>query len=166
LPPHKQHEQHTSIRHRLAMLDLALTGRHDFVLSDRDIRPDRPSYTVELLREFRHDNPDTELIFIIGGDSLRDFPTWHDPGGIIRLAKLGVADRPDAVVPPEVFERVPGLAGCVLPIASPLLDISATDLRERLARGQSVQYLIPDAVIAYIRLHGLYADPVPEPARR
>lgn len=166
LPPHKQYEQHTRIRHRLAMLDLAITGMREFVLSDRDIRPDRPSYTVELLREFRHDNPDTEFVFIIGGDSLRDFPTWHDPGGIISLAKLGVANRPDVAIPESVFQQVPGLAGAVLPIESPLLDISATDLRNRLANGNSVRYLMPDAVIAYIRLHSLYRDPVAGQAGR
>jgi len=161
VPPHKQHEQHTSVRHRLAMLDLALNGRHEFVLSDRDIRPDRPSYTVELLREFRHDHPESELVFIIGGDSLRDFPTWHDPEGIISLARLGVADRPGATIPDDVFKKVPGLKAAVMPIESPLLDISGTDLRTRIANGSSVHYLIPEAVIGYIRLHSLYRESSP-----
>ena len=162
VPPHKRDEQHTSVRHRLAMLDLAITGRHDFVLSDRDIRPDRPSYTVELLREFRRDHPEKELVFIIGADSLRDFPTWHDPEGIVALARLGVADRPDVDVPPDVFQRVRGLSEALLPVRSPLLDISATELRERIAAGYSVQYLIPDEVMSYIRRHGLYRDPIAE----
>jgi nicotinate-nucleotide adenylyltransferase len=158
IPPHKQDDTHTKARHRLAMTRLAIADRLGFTVSDRDIRPDRPSYTVDLLRDLKADNPDARLTFIVGADSLRDFPTWHDPEGIIRIARLAVAGRPDVSTPESAFDEVEGLRDAVVKIDVPLLDISATELRERLGRGLSVRYLVPDAVLAYIEEHRIFRE--------
>jgi nicotinate-nucleotide adenylyltransferase len=156
VPPHKQDETHTEARHRLAMTRLATGDREGFTVSDRDIRPDRPSFTVDLLRDLKADNPDANLTFIIGADSLRDFPTWHEPEGIVRIATLAVAGRPDVDTPESAFERVVGLKEAVVKIDVPLLDISGTDLRERLKQGRSIRYLVPDVVLAYIEEHQIF----------
>jgi nicotinate-nucleotide adenylyltransferase len=156
LPPHKQDESHTAPEHRMEMTRLAIAGRLRFRLSDRDIRPDRASYTVELLRDIKADNPDANLTFIFGADSLRDFATWKDPEGIVRIARLAVAERPEVSVTPDVFARVRGLREAIDWIESPLLDISATELRERVAKGLSVRNLVPDDVLSYIETHNLY----------
>jgi nicotinate-nucleotide adenylyltransferase len=158
IPPHKQDDSHTGARHRLAMTRLAIADRLGFTVSDRDIRPDRPSYTVDLLRDLKADHPDARLTFIVGADSLRDFPTWHDPEGIIRIARLAVAGRPDVSTPESAFDEVVGLEEAVVKIDVPLLDISATELRERLGRGLSVRYLVPDAVLAYIEEHRIFRE--------
>jgi nicotinate-nucleotide adenylyltransferase len=150
-PPHKDDRRHSEPSHRLEMTRLAIKGNERFSISDRDIRPDRPSFTVELLRDVKADVPNANLTFIIGGDSLRDFPTWHDPEGIVRLARLAVARRPEADVPDDIFDRVRGLREAVT-----LMDISATDLRHRVANGQSIRYLVREDVWTYIEEHGLY----------
>jgi nicotinate-nucleotide adenylyltransferase len=158
IPPHKQQGHHAHAAHRLAMLELALAGHANAAVSDRDIRPGRPSFTLDLLRDFDRDYPDADLFFIIGGDSLRDFPTWHEPDAIIRLATLAVANRPGAEVPDDVFLQVQGLKQAVAYVDSPLLDISATDLRNRVAAGLSIDHLVPARVIDYIAEHRLYTD--------
>jgi nicotinate-nucleotide adenylyltransferase len=158
IPPHKQQGHHAAPAHRLAMLELALASNAHESVSDRDIRPGRQSFTLELLRDFGRDHPDTDLFFIIGGDSLRDFPTWHEPNAIIQLATLAVANRPGAEIPIEVFQQVQGLKQAVEYVDSPLLDISATDLRNRVAAGLSIEHLVLAGVIDYIARHRLYVD--------
>jgi nicotinate-nucleotide adenylyltransferase len=138
------------------MLELALAGDATASVSDRDVRPGHASFTLDLLRGFGHDHPGADLFFIIGGDSLRDFPTWHEPKSIIQLAQLAVANRPGATVPEDVFHQVPGLREAVHYVESPLLEISATDLRNRTAAGLSLAHLVPAAVIDYIAKHRLY----------
>jgi nicotinate-nucleotide adenylyltransferase len=158
LPPHKLGEEHASAQTRLEMTRVAIAGRSEFSVSDRDIRPDRASYTVDLLRDVKADNPDANLTFIIGGDSLRDFPTWHDPEGIVRLARLAVASRPDVDIPDDVFDQVRGLREAVTNVTAPLLEISSTELRARTASGKSIRYLVPDPVIEVIMREGLYRN--------
>ena len=157
-PPHKQDEEHTLAIHRMAMTQLAIADQPAFRLSERDIRPDRASFTVDLLRDLKADNPDSVLTFIIGADSLRDFATWREPAGIVRIARLAVAARPDVTVPESIYDQVRGLREAVDWIESPLLDISATDLRERISAGLSVRHLVPDDVLTYIEQHELYRD--------
>lgn len=157
-PPHKDDRRHSDPSHRFEMTRLAIQGNPRFSISDRDIRPDRASFTVDLLRDIKADMPDANLTFIIGGDSLRDFPTWHDPEGIVRLARLAVARRPEAHVPDDVFDHVRGLREAVTFIDAPLMDISATDLRQRVASGQSIRYLVREDVWTYIEEHRLYVS--------
>lgn len=156
IPPHKQHEENSAAEHRLAMTRIAIENQPQFRISDRDVRPERASYTVDLLRDLKADNPDANLTFIIGADSLRDFPTWREPEAIIRLSRLAVADRPETEIPADVFEQVTGLRAAISWIDSPLLDIAATDLRDRIERRRSVRHLVPDQVITYIEAHQLY----------
>lgn len=156
-PPHKPGAPVSAAAHRYRMVELAIAGNNRFGISDLDLAGDAPSYTVDLLREIKARMPGTELVFIIGADSLRDFPTWHDPAGIARLCRLAVGARPGVDVDPDaVITRAPALAGRLDLVETPRLDISATEIRERAGAGQSIRYLVPDAVWRYIRDQDLY----------
>jgi nicotinate-nucleotide adenylyltransferase len=161
-PPHKQGEQITAAQHRLAMLKLALASNPHFAISLIDMDRAGPSYTVETLRLLRAQwREATEMYFIIGWDSLDDFPTWHEPGGILeQLAALVAVQRPGYSEEPAYRERlekrVAGMAEKLLAVSAPQLEISATDLRRRIAEGRPIKYQLPEVVERYIYEHKLY----------
>jgi nicotinate-nucleotide adenylyltransferase len=159
-PPHKEEEPGASAEHRLAMVRLAAAGNPSFEVSTLEFDRSGPSYTVDTLRILASEQPDAELYFIVGMDSLADLPRWHDPGGILRLAHLVGVHRPGWC--PESLSQleavVPEAAGRVQIIEIPELDISSTDIRERIRTGRSIKYLVPDAVANYINEQGLYRD--------
>ena len=157
-PPHKGDVAVSAAHHRVRMVELAIAGRPHFALSDLDLDPARPSYTADLLARLRTawgDDPD--LFFVMGEDSLRDFPRWRDPARIAALAHLAVVTRPNVAVDLDaVVAAVPGLAGRVHCVAIPELDIASRDLRDRVAQGRPIAYQVPPAVEDYIRERGLY----------
>lgn len=161
-PPHKQGEHITAARHRLAMLELALAANPGFSLSLVDIDRPGPSYTVETLKLLRAQwHKATDIYFIIGWDSLEDFPTWYDPGGILeQLAHLVAVHRPGYTEDPfyreRLEQRAPGIAERLLAVPAPQLEISATDLRQRVAAGRPIKYQLPETVERYIYEHQLY----------
>ena len=157
-PPHKREEPAASPGHRLAMVRLATAGNPLFEVSTLEVDRPGPSYTVDTLRRLTSVYADAELHFIVGMDSLADLPLWHDPGGILRLAKLVAVHRPgwSAVNLGDLVARVPEAAGRVCIVEIPELDISSTDIRERVAGGRPIRYLVPDAVAAYVAEHELY----------
>src|SRR5579883_1986053 len=113
-PPHKLGEPITPAEHRVAMLELAIRPNPHFSLSLVDIERDGPSYTVDTLRLLRNElGADADLYFVIGGDSLRDLPTWYDPVGILDQATIVALMRPGyAEVAAEramLFARLPAL---------------------------------------------------------
>lgn len=153
-PPHKVRKITPAV-HRVAMTRLAVRGHRAFKVSPHETRRDGPSYTVDTLRAFRRAHPGARLYLIIGRDSLDDFDTWRDPQGILSLATLAVAER----VPARGVElRAPGAAlhRRVVAIGNPIVEVSSRALRERMRRGRSVRYLVPDAVAAYAARHRLY----------
>lgn len=156
-PPHKQHEVKTALEHRVSMLEWALEGNARFCLSRVDLDRPGPHYSVDMVRIIAEQYPDSELYFVMGGDSLRDLPTWDRPEEFIHLCKLAVMHRPTDNVTPDMHQnRLPGLAQRVVMIDAPVLDISAAQIRERIQAGRSVRYLVPDAVRAYIEANGVY----------
>ncbi|HLU11139.1 MAG TPA: nicotinate-nucleotide adenylyltransferase [Oceanobacillus sp.] len=155
-PPHKD-DTRLDVRHRLAMVERAIEGNAHFAISMADIERPGPHYTVDLIPILQTQFPDTELYFLIGADSLRDLPKWNRPAELIRLCKLAVMRRPDVDVTPDMHEAVlPGLAARVTMIDAPLVDVSSTEIVERLQTGKSVRYVVPDAVLDYIQANGLY----------
>ncbi|HMK09060.1 MAG TPA: hypothetical protein VK449_08545, partial [Anaerolineales bacterium] len=104
-----------------------------------------------------------KIALLIGSDSLADLPRWHEPGRLIDLcAVIGVMDRPGHVPELAALERaVPGLAAKVRRFAVPQIEISARDIRHRVAHGQSIRYLVPEAVRDLIELEGLYREAGP-----
>jgi nicotinate-nucleotide adenylyltransferase len=147
---------------RLAMVRLAVGDDPDFAVSTLEIEWEGPSYTAETLAALRDQfGLETEFFFIMGADSLADFPHWHQPERILELARLAVAERPE-----REDEGVGGILAedlaramreRVVWLPMPRIDISATAVRDRVRRGLSVRYWVPPAVEEYIRKHGLYA---------
>ncbi len=95
----------------------------------------------------------------MGGDSLRDLPTWHDPAGFVSAChSIGVLRRPgDAIDLPGLEKKLPGLAAKARFMEAPLLDIAAHDIRERVAAGRPFRYYLPARVYEYIAELGLYS---------
>ena len=156
-PPHKQHEAKTPVEHRLAMLDYAIADNPRFAISRVDVDRPGPHYSVDMVRLLQADHPHAELYFIMGGDSLRDLPKWHQPQEFIRLCKIAVMRRPHSRISRNIHrDTLPELAKRLTIVDAPLIDISSTAIVERCAAGQSIRYLVPDAVLAYIQDHQLY----------
>jgi nicotinate-nucleotide adenylyltransferase len=139
------------------MLEIAVAGVHGFAVDPVDLATDTPSYTSELLARIRERHPHDELWFIIGADSLTEFHTWHEPGRILSIARLAVAERPGWDIARAMSgSPVPGLADRVDPFSSVPVDLSATTIRDRLCTSEPVDWLVPASVLHYIRDHGLY----------
>jgi len=154
-PPHKQENNITSIKHRLAMVSLAIEANERFYLSDIEAKKAGKSYTVETLRTLQnHFSSQTKLFWIIGSDSLLDLPNWFQPDEIVRLAQIVVYPRPGY----SVNEAVARFKDRVLYVDSPLIDISSTLIRDRIRREKSVRYFLPESVLNYIRRENLYCS--------
>lgn len=157
-PPHKTGRPVTSGADRLRMLEIATADVPEFVPDPIDLAADAPSYTADLLARLRQQHPDDYLWFIIGGDSLREFHTWHEPERILSLARLAVAERPGWDSEAALrHSPLPRLSASVDRFRSVPIDLSATTIRQRVTAGQPVDWLVPDAVLHYIAENGLYA---------
>ena len=158
-PPHKQGVSVSAVEHRVEMTRLAIAGDPRFALSLADVERPGTSYTVELLAALRRQlGPAPELYFVVGMDSLLELPTWRDPAGVLRLARLVAVHRP-GYRPPDLSTleaQVPGARERVTLLAAPGIDVSSTELRARAAAGRPIRYLVPDAVAAYVAEHRLY----------
>lgn len=155
-PPHKPSGR-TDASHRVEMVRLAIAGHPSFSVSDREIRRPGPHYSVDTLRAIRDERPDAELFFLIGGDSLADLPHWREPGQIVQLATVVVANRAGFDSPPPAIPSAPGdPPRPVQYVTIPPIGIASSDLRRRVAEGRSIRYQVPAAVLAYIAAHRLY----------
>lgn len=154
-------EQHAAdAKHRLEMVQLAIGGNRAFQVDQRELHRGGTSYTVESLREIRDELPDTEIVFLMGADSLADFAKWREPAEICRLAFVVIVARGGCPLP-----NLQLLAN-YLPssnddpqdhsIAMPQCDISSSTIRQHVAQSRSIRYQVPPAVEAYILRHGLY----------
>jgi len=139
---------------RLAMLRLALEGEPAFRVERLELDRPGPSYTADTLEALRAAGPDDELFCILGEDALADLPNWVRPGRILELAMLAVARREGA--PKAAVERLPGLSERVVWLKMSPVPVSATEIRERVRRGEPIGEMVPAAVAAYIRERGLY----------
>jgi len=150
-------------QHRLAMLRLALAGKPCFNISGAELERAGPSYTVDTVEELRRKmGEDAELFFILGWDSLATLPRWRDASRLIRLCTLVAVHRPGFPRPDlkPMAKSVPGVSRRVIFMTEPCVDISATDIRERVRLGQPLTDLVPEAVARYIKEQGLYQEGV------
>lgn len=164
-PPHKQ-EPISDDADRLAMVRLAIAEERGFEVSTVDVDRGGPSYSADLLAILTERRPDADLVFLMGEDSLRDFPSWHRPGAIATMAELGVATRPGVRVDLEaVLRAVPEAAGRVALVPTPSIGISSRHLRRRVESGSPITYQVPADVERYIRERRLYQLAPDGPAR-
>ena len=174
-PPHRSAPR-TAPPHRLEMVRRAVAGNPRFAADSCEVDSPRPSYTVDTLTALRAELGDARPLWLLTGtDAFLGLPTWHEWKRLFGLANIVVATRPgaqplavdalpdmlrDAVSPRLVADASDaGPAGSVLLRPMTPLDISATAIRDTLARGRSARYLLPDAVLGYIHEHHLYAQP-------
>lgn len=151
----------TSVEHRVNMLELAIADNPAFRLSRIEIDRAGISYTVETIATLKQSaGDDSELYFITGIDSLETLPRWKEPGTIIKMCRLVTIPRPGYEIPDikELDKAIPGLMENLIIIADPAPDISATDIRKRVAAGVSIRDLVPVPVENYIRENGLYKE--------
>ena len=158
-PPHKEAVDDPGVEHRVALCEAAVAGDARLGVSRAEIEVPGRSYTVDTLSRLHEQRPEDQLTFIVGGDMARSLPEWCEPETILSLAEFGVAGRED-VGASAIRERLSGLAGApdrVRFFDMPRIDISSTLIRNRVASGLPIRYLVPDAVAAYIEREGLYA---------
>jgi len=160
-PPHKPNQPISALADRLAMLRLALQDEPAFELSTLEMERPGPHYTLDTLRRLAPQHPGRELILLLGGDSLRDLPTWHRaPDLVAECRQIGVMRRPgDAIDLAALEAHLPGLASRVVFIDAPLLEISSREIRRRVAEGLPFRYYLLPSVYEYIVRHGLYRKP-------
>lgn len=158
-PPHKPECPASDAEHRYAMTLLATSANPAFEVSRIEIEREGPSYTVDTLLALREVyGAEAGIHFMIGADEALDLPRWHEAEKLPGLARFLVAPRPGFDLA-ELKQQLPARfyeAIDFLPMQP--IDISATDIRSRVASGRSIKYLVPDCVEAYIRKHGLYVQ--------
>jgi len=158
-PPHKQDQVVTAVSHRINMVQATIAAHPHYTLDESDIHRPRPHSTVTLLPLLRQQHPDATFWLIIGADSLRDFPTWHDPSGIVTQCRLAVLARPSVVLDWEELQTaVSGLQTAVDFLDPPHFRISSTDIRQRVRDGVEIDELVETAVCDYIHDHHLYKN--------
>jgi nicotinate-nucleotide adenylyltransferase len=142
--------------HRFAMVALAVANRPGWIASDVELRSPEPSYTSTTLRRLHGDGyQPSELFFLIGADAFAEIETWRDYPRILEFARFAVVSRPGFPIG-ELRRRLPSLADQIVAIVAPTADVSATDIRRRIAAGESIAGLVPPAVRQHIDQHGLY----------
>lgn len=156
-PPHKG-SQVTAAPHRLAMVRLALAGFDGVEVSDLELRGEQPSYTYLTLTKLKEACPQDELFFILGADSLVQFRLWKNPQVILDLATLVCFDRPSYRTEEvaQAARMIRGSGGQVILIDSLELEISSTNIRERISLGMPHRAFLHPGVYDYIRRHQLY----------
>jgi nicotinate-nucleotide adenylyltransferase len=144
----------TDAVHREAMVRAAIVGEPRFMLDRIEIERQGASYTLDTVNALRASSPDAQLFLIIGADQYAGLHTWRGWQELLGLVTLAVANRPGPM--PAVNPEVLRTTHRVVPL--PMLDISATDIRSRVASGQSIDSLVPPAVARYIEINALYRN--------
>lgn len=144
------------VEHRLAMAHLAFAGLERVVLDNRETRRSGPSYTVDTLREIQLEHPGAELFLVIGEDQARALTTWHEWEEIPKLAIICVAARAYSTRAEGQFNAPKAWKSRFCTLQMPLLSVSATDIRSRIASHQGVVPLVGEPVARYIDQHHLY----------
>jgi len=144
----------TPAPHREAMVALAIGGEPRFVLDRCELEREGPSYTLDTVRAARAANPRAQLFLLIGLDQYAGLHTWQGWRELLQSVVLAVANRPGVAV--TVHPDVLQCTHRTVPLA--MLDIAATDIRARVARGQPIGHLVPPEVARYIARHRLYQD--------
>ena len=147
----------TSVEVRLQLAQAAIAGHPAFAVSRVDVDRPGPHYSVDTVALIAAQHPGAALFFIMGEDSLRDLPRWRRPADLAAHSRLAVFQRPGIDTDlTELEAAIPGLAGRVVLVEAPQIDIAASDVRDRARAGRSLRYLVPDAVRAIIEQQGLY----------
>ena len=156
-PPHRELEDDPGAEERVELVELAVGEDARFEVSRLEVERSGPSYTSDTLRELRDKTPDDELFLILGGDQAAALPRWHEPEAVLSLATVAVVERSNwsrnAIG--ITLGRLPG-AERIRYLDMPIMQISSSTIRRRVAAGQPIRYLVPDKVASYIGEKELY----------
>lgn len=157
-PPHKRGQAISSITDRLLMTRLAISGNDAFELSTLEVGRHGPSFTIDSVEELRRAYGDTQLFLLMASDTLAQIDSWREPDRLLSLIEWAVAPRPGSSLPNEdrLRERFGAAAQRIHLLEGPSLDVSATEIRRRVAAGRAIRYLVPEAVEELILEKGLY----------
>ena len=153
ISPHKLHCAHTPAAIRLEMLQAAIAGESRFGFDELELHRPGPSFTIDTIEEFRRRDADAEMFYFIGSDNLPRLESWH------RYADL------QTQITFVVLERGASPPTHSYPFVTRRIEISATDIRNRVAIGQSIRYFVPPAVEEIIQRHQLYQEPDRSPPK-
>jgi nicotinate-nucleotide adenylyltransferase len=157
-PPHKEVASDPGAEVRFELCRAAVLGEPGLEVSRAELERPGPSYTVDTLRAMHSDRPGAELTLIVGGDMAADLPSWREPAAVLELAQLAVAERAGSARELIAERLAPlGAPDRVTYLDMPRVDVSSSLVRERVARGESIDGLVPDAVVRLIAERGLYA---------
>jgi nicotinate-nucleotide adenylyltransferase len=164
-PPHKEAPADPGADVRLELCRLATAGAPHVEVSDLEIERGGASFTVDTLRALHERAPEHALTFIVGGDMAYSLPSWREPEAVLELARLAVAER-DGLRREDIAERLEPLhcGDRVAFFDMPRIDLSSSAIRERVAAGRPIRYLVPDPVIEAIRSRRLYRQAAGRPA--
>ncbi len=158
-PPHKQGRVTTPARARADMVEFAVSGFPEFKVSRMEMERGGPSYTVQTLELLRTADPSRELFLLMGADSIAELATWKDPARILELSQVVAVNRagevPNLLSVHALLEQTDR---SVQIVDMPAMGVSASEIRTRVAHGQSIRFLTPRPVEMYIRQHKLYAE--------
>lgn len=159
-PPHKEVADDPGPEVRAELCERAVSGDPRLKVSRVELERGGRSYTVDTLRALHAVHPGAELTFIVGGDMAMTLPTWHEPGEILGLARLAVAER-SGVARQDILDHLTATLGDVTHritfFAMPRMDISSSQIRRRIADGRTTRYLLPAAVADRAAELALYA---------
>ncbi len=159
LPWLKSDSPISAAEHRVEMVRLAIADKQYFKLSTVEIERGGLSYTVDTITSLRDQiGAEDEIFLILGWDNLAELPQWHEPSRLITMCRLVVVPRPGYSRPElkSLGKSLPGISQRVIFLDKPEIDISASNIRERVAKGLSVHHLVPKPVNGYIKEHKLY----------
>ncbi|MGB2985025.1 MAG: nicotinate-nucleotide adenylyltransferase [Phycisphaerae bacterium] len=167
-PPHKAGGRLADPAHRAEMVKLAIADEPVFEFSDYDLTREGPSYTIDTVNHFRKLlGRDVDLHWIIGADSLAELTQWHRAAALVDACRVITAVRGgweqiawDELRTTLSEAQIAKLRAGLLD--TPLIEISSTDIRERIRRSRSVRYLVPGSILTHIKKHGLYGEVSPD----
>lgn len=156
MPPHKRGKiTDAAIRHE--MTELALSDEEKIIPYDYEVSKTDYSYTAKTLTELKKLHPDWEIYFIIGEDSLRDLPDWYEPETVVKNCILLVYPRDNnSDLNKLINERKKQLDADIRSITAPIVDVSSTDIRNRIKAGKDIDAFVPEKVATFIKEKGLY----------
>lgn len=153
-PPHKRNTAVSAAEHRIAMVNHSIISNPDFTLSTIETERKGFSYTIDTINAFLEKyGPDTKLYFITGADAIKEILTWHRVDELMEKCHFIAATRPGFE-----YDGEPQSKGKITTIKVPALAISSSQIRQMVAEGRSIRYLLPDTVEAYIRKNRLYQN--------
>ena len=157
-PPHKLGQDIATLEHRLAMVELAISKDADFSLSYVDVNRPGPHYTLDTVKILKQEYPEHALIYLMGGDSLQDLPSWYKSNDFLAAVDgIGVMRRPgDDIDLSELTETLPELPEKLNFVTAPLLEISAHQIRRRARENRTYRYYLLPSVYQYICDHKIY----------